>query len=664
MMSSFIIRLAIFACLAFCTLVYTQALGNGRLLVQVQNTVVTCGSATVQWVWTGSSYDEMSHALSIAVVQAGNDNDSDGSALKRSVEGSQLNEHKKTIKRRSASKMQRLQARRLAVRIAGGSSIPMSVQSWTWSTVALPPGTYQLAVTVLNTGLTVMSDPFQVVIGNSTTCLGNTSYQTINLPDSTSTTATTSSTVQSTNTSATNTAANTSASQNASTTTSPASSSVAATSPISNGSQQQSQANTDQGNQGSSNGGKIAAGVLVPVFAIAAVIALFYCCRKRNMNESAERRQGWSEKAITLLNRGSSKHSTNHARNISQPTNPVHSAGLTQHNAVIRNEMVEAREGCASGPTMQTNGEHWVDLATDTDAHPISSDHMQDIVRISMNQSRDEPMDTSLPGARTESVSTAASTLPPYLQEVRSPAPSFGQDAGGRPLIFAAGTKRAEDDRRSSQTSTEMHDLSRNGSVTSSPPVTVARKGSTRDLTRNNSKNSIRRKPVPRISISPEQPDTVQSPQAIVSDEHGPFADDKEVTPSQQIGESSSQLLSTNAPPVQSHSSVASGKTINDEQLQEMLDGDAEVLRTPKHSSRADFPESVHPSPMSLHESSPNLDQESRIPTLSSSRLRFESSNDVLGVEHPTAEQREAWKLSIQLQEEDRGFSVNFPTLP
>ncbi|PWN32885.1 uncharacterized protein FA14DRAFT_157581 [Meira miltonrushii] len=675
MMSSSIIRIAIFACLAFCTLVYTQAIGNGRLLVQVQNTVVTCGSATVQWVWTGSAYDEMTHAISIAVVEAGNNDDSDDSGFnKRNIEGFQLTEHKRTIKRRSASKMQRLQARRMAVRIAGGSNIPLSVQSWTWTTVALAPGTYQLAVTILNTGITVMSDPFNVVTGDSTTCLGTTSYQSTDLPDSTSTAPSTSQTNQSTNTSATNTAANTSAPQNSSSTTLPASSSVAATSPASNDSQQQSQANTDQGsqgNQGSSNGGKIAAGVLVPILAIIGVIAFFYCCRKRNMNESAERRQGWSEKAITLLNRGSSKRSQTHVRNISQPTNVIHSAGLTQHNADIRNEMVEAREGCTHEPRMQANGEHWVDLATDTDARPISSDHMQDIVRISMNQSRDEPMDTSLPSTRTESVSTAASTLPPYLREVRSPAPSFGQDASGRPLVFAAGAKRAEDDRRSSQTSTVMHDLSRNGSVTSNATVTVGRKDSTRDLTRNNSKNSIRRKPVPRISISPDQVETVQSPQAIVSDEHGPFADDKQVSPFEQVGESSSQLLSTktllqSAPPVQSHSSVGSGKTINHEQLQEKLSGDEEILQTPKHSSRADVPESVHPSPMSLHESSPNLDQESRIPTLSSSRLRFESSNedDVPGIAHPTAEQREAWKLSIQLQEEDRGFSVNFPSPP
>jgi hypothetical protein len=663
MMSLSIVRLAIFACLAFCALVYTQTLGDGHLLVQVQSNVVTCGSATVQWVWTGSSYDEMTHSLSIAVVQADNDGDSDSSAYKRSVEGYQLTEHKKTIKRRSTSKMQRLQARRMAVRIAGGSNIPMSVQSWTWSTVALPPGTYQLAVTILNTGLTVLSDTFTVSTGNNTTCLGNTSYQSTDLPDSTSTAAaTTSSTNQNTNSYVTSTAADSSATQNASNVAPSTSSPVTAPSPASNGSQQQSQANTDQGNQSNNNGGKIAAGVLVPLLAIGAVIAFFYCCRKRNMNESAERRQGWSEKAITLLNRGSSKRGPTHGRNISQPTNPIHSAGLTQHNADIRNEMMEAREGCTPEPVTHRHGEHWVDLAADTDAHPISPDHMQDIVRISMNQSREEPTDTALPSIRTQSVSTSSSTLPPYLREVRSPAPSFGQDANGQPLIATAATKSAEEERRSSQSSTQMHDLSRNGSVTSNATVTIGRKDSIRDLTRNNSKNSIRRKPVPRISISPEQLETVQSPEAIVSDEHGPFADDKEVSSSPHFDSSTKTLLQA-VPPIQPHLSVVSGKTINDDELQGMLDEDSEILRTPRHSNAADVPESVHPSPMSMHESSPRLDAGNRIPTFSSSRLRFESSNDLVpGNKEPTAEEREAWKLSIQLQDQDRGFRVSFPS--
>lgn len=664
MMFSLNIRLAILACLAFSSFLYAQALSDGRLLVQVPSNIVTCGSATVQWVWTGSAYDEMTHDIAIAVVQADSDDSSDSATFKRNVDEAQLHDHKRTIKRRSMSKMQRLQKRRMAVRIAGGSNIPMSVQSWTWSSVALVPGTYQLAVTILNTGVTVMSDVFTVSTGNNTTCLGGASYQSTELPDSTSTAPSTSSTDESTNTMATNTQTDATASQNSSTSTPATSNSSAATSPIPSDSQQQSQANTDQGNHGSNNGGKIAAGILVPTLAIGAVIAFFYFCRKRKINESAEHRQAWSEKAITLLNRASSKRDPAHVRNISQPTNPIHSAGLTQHNADIRNEMIEAREGCTLEPTSQGNTEHWVDLAADTDARPITPDHMQDIVRISMSQSRDEPMNTSIASSRAESSSTSHSTLPPYLREVRSPAPSFGQDANGQPLIASA-ARPSEDERRSSQTSTQMHDLSRNGSVTSNATVTVGRKDSTRDLTRNNSKNSVRRKPVPRISVSPDKLETVQSSAAVVSDEHGPFADDKEVSSSPQI-DSSRQVTATTlqaAPPIQSHLSVVSGQTIYNDQLRDMLDGDAEILRTPRHSNTSDFPESVHPSPMSAQGSSPNLDAGSRVPILSSSRLRFESSHDDVPVnENATAEQREAWKLSVQLQDQDRGFRVSFPS--
>lgn len=614
--------------------VAAQSIGNGRLLVQAPDNAVSCAPAEIQWVWTGSSLDAMTHVLSMAVVPI------DGYS-KRHVNTAA---NARLIKRR-LSQPRSLQSRDVAIRIAGGSNVAMSDQSWTWNSVGVSPGTYRMALTVVGAGLTGYSSSFTVQAGTDMSCLGigAAPSSTTDIPAPTSTDSAVSSTtddggIASTQTSDDSQSSPTSSSANAAIT----SSSI----PVSGDAQQQE---STTGNNGHS--GKIAAAVVVPLAAIAGIVALFYCRRKRTSRQAASRRQGWSEKAITMLNRTRSQGGAGHGRNISEPLNPIHSAGLTKHDDAVRAEMCEAREGCTLAPsariTSTAGTEHWIDFAGETDACPISPDRMDEIVRVSTEQSRttgqglyqqgsNHALRESIVGDRTQSTTSANSSLPAYLRDVASPAPSFGQDADGRPI-------NVPEPQRLSQSSTEMHGLSRDGSV-------VTRQGSTRDLTRSASKGSVRRKPVPQISVST----TDDSASAIVPDEHDPFADSEAVNPAERAS-----TRVDDAPAIKPHFSLASGRTIDDDRLQEILDGETETLQTPRHSTFVDAPESVHASPAPFSARGSRMESAQLLPGRSLTGPVDVGSSDA-GSPMSDA-QREAWKLSVRLSDQQGGFRVSFP---
>lgn len=637
--------------LALIAMPFARALGDGRLLVSAPDDAVSCQPAQVQWVWTGSAEDAETNVLSVAVVPE------DGYFRRHNFEkrSTQL------IKRRPTKPSKR----DVGINIAGGANVPMSAQTWTWSSVGVTPGRYRIGLTVSGAQYTSYSAIFTVSAGADLSCLGisgsSSTVESTNLPDASTTTsdpAAASTTAQPATTTASS--VNTSS---VSAVTPTSSTSTAASSPIS----ANAQSGSNDGSDATHHGGKIAAAVLVPMVAIGLVFLYFCLRRKKSMKEASAQRKDWSEKALNLLS--SRGQGPSHARNISQPTNPVHAGGLTHHADEIRAEMQEVRNmpGMSARVMSPTGTEHWVDFAGETDACPVTQNDMEEILRASMDQQRRSASElqaskkgglyqqgenlalreSMLSVEGSTSTSSAASTLPAYLREVRSPAPSFGQDAEGRPIVVPAARAARLSQETVSQTSTVTHQLSRNGSIASTATIAAYPKttNEARDLTRNNSRSgSIRRKPVPHDSFVAR---------AVESHDQGPFADHHTVVTS--ASQSVSEPPATKSLP---HFSVQSGPVIANEQLQEMLDSEGEATPAPRQSHFADAPMSVYDSPAPINH---------RDSAAAAARFTGRSligpidvgSSDV-GSPFPDS-QSDAWKLSVRLSEQDRGFRVSFP---
>lgn len=565
-------------------------LGNGQLIVQTPGDVQTCTSLTVQWTWTGSLADAEMHSVSVGVVPM----DNSRRALPESSH--------RLVKRKASHK---LHSRAALIRIAGGSTITMSDGSWEWHSVGVPPGRYQIALDILNEGVTSFSDTFTITQGPDSSCLGASPTTTSDIPSS-----------------ATSTSSPTDASSNVSSSTS-----AAVTEPV-QPSAHTFGSDTSSSDHQNTNGGKIAAAVVVPIAIILAVVA-FFLFRRRKVNASQVKRQAWSEKLSSLFHQGGPSHH----RNISVPCNPVHAGGVTRHESAIRDEMREIR-GAEGNPEIcvPTIAKTWTDEAQDDDAHPISPEGMSEIIRLStegrpgvdpfyQQGSNSALGDDHQSRGLTTSTLSMDSSLPTSILDTSSHA-SFGQDAQGRPL-------QGDHDVYSS---TDTHELSRSSSLNISEA---------KDLERNSSTRSIRRKPVPRMqSIS-------QNGEAQQSDQVGPFSDENAV-------KGPPELLVP--PSSRNHFSVQSGRTIADEQLHQLLDGEVELLRSSGNPSiMSNASESA--GTMAGHENAPqNLALRGRSLVGPQSVTGSDAGSPFLD-----DSQTKNWKLSVQLGEEERGFRISFP---
>ncbi|UZJ56804.1 hypothetical protein CBS101457_006124 [Exobasidium rhododendri] len=576
------------------TLTNAQSDSASQLVVDAPQNALTCEAATVEWTWSGSQFDAETNTVSIAVEMTG-----DESRRRRSLA---VPSPVRFVRKRSS-----MHARDTAINIAGGSNLPLSSGTWTWNSVGVPVGTYRMALTVENMGVTVYSDTFDVTAGPDTTCLGTlgTSSTTVSststsLPSSTSTSLLQTVPTQSAVT-------NSSSSSTGATSTNPTS----YTTP-------ENQTNTQSSSHSLSSGG-IAAAVIVPLLAVG--VLLWLLCTRRQKKQVNEKNLGeWSEKFTGFFagvrSGKSGSDDKGHQRQISGPIDPVHAAGHSTHNKSVTQHMRQAEVGNSAATGKVTSApEHWVDFnpdVQDSDAQLVTSQRVNEMIKSSM----EGPSRFYQQGANTalrqsgaddrhltlETVSDGNSSLPSYLRDAdftsQHTHSSFGQEADG--AVLQSGSSTAALDRSSSQ------------------------RGDT-PLVRKESK--IRRKPAPTYStytIGNNQEASASSTSLGTPDDEdalSPFADIHQVSDA------------TNA----TQSLSASGD-------REYLDDNRALpleLLTPVNSSRS-FPVSVYSS----------VGGDSPAPRTLLETPRQASSED--------QEEKEKYKLSVQLPHQDRGFRVSF----
>lgn len=642
----FTMRVILFAFFAALVVGFAQAqsAAKGRIILNAPTFVTTCASTNIRWYWTGT--DAEASALQVTIQVA-----SLQSMSRRSL--GERGSNDRFIKRRIDTATHTLQKRLITINIAGASNIPLSAMQWMWPSVDLHPGSYRVALTIQGGGATTYSDDFTVTTGTDTSCLTDVSTISSATDDASAST----SAVDETSTTApasTTSEAGTPTSQ----TSAPASSNTSAAEFGSDSNS--SAAAQDQDQHDSSNTGKIVAGVAVPVVAILAVIAIFFCCRKRQADNAQTRRNAWSEKAVAMLDRSNSTSSAAqglHQRNISEPFGPTHEAGLADHESYIRNDMHEGRYPAENmstprnGPAApgayvsnETQSDpRWVHFnGGEHDAHPLSPTGMQAIVRQSTESSRqpvgdfykhgnNRNLDGTVDSHRfTASTNSNGSSLPPYLRGYASSVPSFGHDARGQPLQGG--------EVKEAHPTTAEHVLQRNTSESShgsgqggAAADGLERKGS-----------GLRRKPVPHLSTSTE---------GTAVGVQGPFAD-QNAAPG--AGQASMPIPASQ----EARSSAQTGHTIPDERMQQMLQSSHESQMSQQQAYNGTSPAynttAGHngESPASL-----NLPLPGRSLTGPRSVGGSEQGSPFI-----SDAQNEAWKLSVQLgAEDDRGFRVSFP---
>ena len=576
--------------------VQAQSIGNGRLLIDTPNAPLTCEAATVDWIWTGSSYDAQTNTVSVAVERE------DISRRALLAEPSPI----RFIRKRAAV-WKPLHSRGNAINIAGGSSIPMSVGTWTWNSVGVPVGTYRIALTIDGEGTTAFSNLFTVREGPDTSCLGSLASDytptSVSSPTSESTSADSAinTSVPGTSSETNNSAASPTASP-ASSTTLPSSSTAA---------QSATESDKSSGSGGISSG-SIAAAVIVPLLVVA--VLLWLVCMRRKKATTKET-PAWSEKFAGFF-AGSSAAGSSHRRQISGPMDPVHAAGRAMHEHAVKTQIRQAGNDASSKETGVTKApEHWVDFQPEMqekDAHLVTPAQVDEMVRVSMEAGRDGDGTTTQfyqqgkNDALRESGVTDTSSLPSYLRdadfESRHTHSSFGHEANGSPVLGDTSYVQLE------RSPTQKSGLER-------------------------SESKVRRKPVPtyRSSTTAETDEADSSePETEV---HGPFSDAHEAI----------EVAGNHA------STTSSATVIQDDRLREMLaNTDEEVMldsptlpfaRTPPTNSSR-FPVSVH----------------SSVAGSPAQRILLDMPRESL-----TEEQRkEVYKLSVQIPNEDRGFRVSF----
>ncbi|PWN41065.1 hypothetical protein IE81DRAFT_348685 [Ceraceosorus guamensis] len=304
----------------------------------------TCEQSTVFWTWSGREDSTASVALAIQRL----DNDSVGTDSRRSMNI-----------RRSTRRHSNLVARAGApINVAG--SVALSSNRWSWDT-SVDAGRYRWVATVVGSDIIATSSPFTVTRGTDTSCIpgggSDDSVTTTGDPAGTSASA-----PPSTDPAPATTAAAVQPSS------APASGPSATPSTLSGNDHSPK---NSSGGGGVSTGG-IAAAVVLSLLTLAALVILFL----RRRAAAAAGRQGgqntWNEKFFGGMGRSGSGNSQ-HKRTISEPMDPVHSAGLAMHEADIRATMRNPTFGDAS----MLNRDHAIDFSQpgSPDAQPISPSH-------------------------------------------------------------------------------------------------------------------------------------------------------------------------------------------------------------------------------------------------------------------------------------------------
>lgn len=583
-----------------------QTLSDGRLIVYTPTVMLSCEAANIAWVWTGDTSDLYVNTIQVAVEQESENN-------RRSLaEASPI----RYIRKRT----QRLHSRdSIAINIAGGSDVPMSQGSWTWNSVGVPAGTYRMALTIEGEGYTGYSPTFTVRQGDDTSCLGGTGQSSDNVPTTTVTaqqTSTAPGQVITTNGPNTTTQHGGTASV-----VKPSATTPVATAPTYNA--QSDSGDDDNSSKKGPSGGGIAAAVIVPLL-VGSVLFYLFCFRRRKTGGQSTS-PDWSEKFTGLLGGGGSRGNSEHRRQISTPLDPVHAAGLAKHESAVMREMRPAND---DPNTVTRAPEHWVDFHPDvqeSDAHLVSPQRVEEMVRASMemgNQQRTFYQQGSNEALRQSTATSAQrstmmtesdghSTLPSYLRDADFTShhthSSFGHDVTGAPV----------------------------GHPDENP--TLKRSSTQRTHTLERSESRIRRKPVPTYSTVGIQQATASSSPAL-SDDASPFSDVHQVeTPSEIIAKAHESTCTT-----------TSSAMIQEDRLHEILQAHEEVM--------AESP-ILDPSPALLH-TPDSMSQEFPVSVNGSPapRVLLDTPRGSLIEE----EQKEAYKLSVQMPMDDRGFRVSF----
>jgi hypothetical protein len=583
-----------------------QTLSDGRLIVYTPTVMLSCEAANIAWVWTGDTSDLYINTIQVAVEQ-----ESENS--RRSLaEASPI----RFIRKRS----QKLHSRdNIAINIAGGSDVPMSQGSWTWNSVGVPAGTYRMALSIEGEGYTGYSPTFTVQQGDDTSCLGGIGQSSNNVPTTTVTAQQTSTAPgQVITTDVPNT---TSQHGGTASVVKPSATTPIATAPTYNA--QSESGNDDNSSKKGTSGGAIAAAVIVPLL-VGSVLFYLFCMRRRKAGGQSTS-PDWSEKITGLLGGVGNRGNSEHRRQISTPLDPVHAAGLAKHESAVMREMRPVNDD----PNSVTRApEHWVDFHPDvqeSDAHLVSPQRVEEMVRASMemsnqqrpfyqqgsNEALRQSTSTSAQRSTMTTESDGNSTLPSYLRDADFTSyhthSSFGHDVNGVPVGHSDDTP------------------------------TLKRSSTQRTHTLERSESKIRRKPVPTYStVGVEQAITSSSP--ALSDDASPFSDVHQVdTPSEIIAKAH-----------QSSSTTVSSAIIQDDRLHEILQADQEIM--------VDSP-TLAPSPALLHTPA-SMSEEFPVSVSGSPapRVLLDTPRGSLIEE----EQKEAYKLSVQMPVDDRGFRVSF----
>ncbi|CAO1625722.1 unnamed protein product [Sympodiomycopsis kandeliae] len=369
----------------------TSPLNSIDILLDSPIGAQTCRQSQITWSWDRvgalpGDYIALSliNATDFASVLSGGSS----SSRKRSAIGTHrdIRDHRLQVQAQKRAQIK-------GVPIEGAEAIPFSETSFLWPQVKAYAGQYRLLLTIISSGQAVVSDPFTIT-GTDISCLSaSAASATLQSGGAASTYGTSSSASQSQTP-----ASSSSAVQGSSI---PTLGSLPATTPDSASGGSNDASDSSSGSK--SNSGAIAAGVIVPLIALAVAIIGWFWYRKRqnqSASHSEEPSSAWKEKftgaggaaaggSRTIGSpRGLGGKEVQHTRGISGPQAAT-SAGLAavagmvpmqlrkeKDHAALQGTLdysngghQELRRGSPDQPGSPTNGQ-WVNFA-DEDVHNI-----------------------------------------------------------------------------------------------------------------------------------------------------------------------------------------------------------------------------------------------------------------------------------------------------
>ncbi|PWN88086.1 hypothetical protein FA10DRAFT_268309 [Acaromyces ingoldii] len=654
--------------------VEAQDFSSGNLVVTPPTSVVTCEPATVSWEWTGSTVEEVGQKVAIAVESVGDTNSLDRRSLV-------ISSASRLTKQRRAKRSERDAVKRgTPANLAGAASIPMTDGSWVWNSVGLEPGSYRFVVNAPGMSITSYSSVFNVQQGPDTSCI----YAGAASSTASSTPVTTSSAPAMTSASSNSSAASSSAVHNTASTASNAATGAAATSSLQN-------AASESSHSGGLSGGKIAAAVILPLLAVIGLLC-FFCFRKRKgTNDGAQdgapsKDDGnFTEKVLAAV--GSRGKTSKHKRDISAPMYPVHSAGLAMHEHAVANEMRRTTDDDPMAP----NPEHWVAFNGSEDAQAVSPRNVDDIVnRENARRSQDDGADDEnvaglglykqgknrpyddnifLPHSHLSTINEASSSNPSRVPSTE--------------IVVVTSKPSSELERQQTAMADDRRpvDLARSASAGSTfsirrkpaPAITKSMVGESQDSARRSSQGSTSSRillPSPdQIGDEEQGQETItdrtdraghpQTPGSSISSAHGPFSDANEV-----VTVPGAEPIVISRWSASNVSDAEQAETLTSPRPAFLADGEAG--RSSRTSEQ--FPASVHstdaPSawipaarPSNTSVTADGLHRRND----SADRNTPAALTDVSLPPTATEEERNrAFKLSVSLDEKDRGFRISF----